>query len=120
MLIETAEDLIRDMNWETKQGGVQTQLEGLFPDLSEEEQEVMNILHASEDGMHANGIVSQTGKAYADVATTLMIGDNFQTDILGAQQAGLAVIYFNRFPEYPAPSAVDYEVTSLKQIMEIL
>ena len=56
----------------------------------------------------------------ADVATTLMIGDNFQTDILGAQQAGLAVIYFNRFPEYPAPSAVDYEVTSLKQIMEIL
>ena len=73
MLIETAEDLIRDMNWETKQGGVQTQLEGLFPDLSEEEQEVMNILHANEDGMHANGIVSQTGKAYADVATTLMM-----------------------------------------------
>ena len=56
----------------------------------------------------------------ADVATTLMIGDNFQTDILGAQQAGLAVIYFDRFPEYPAPSAVDYEVTALKQIMEIL
>ena len=56
----------------------------------------------------------------ADVATTLMIGDNFQTDILGAQQAGLAVIYFNRYPEYPAPSAVDYEVTSLREIMEIL
>jgi len=56
----------------------------------------------------------------ADVPTTLMIGDNFQTDILGAQQAGLAVIYFNRYPEYPAPSPVDYEVTSLREIMEIL
>ena len=56
----------------------------------------------------------------ADVPTTLMIGDNFQTDILGAQQAGLAVIYFNRYPEYPAPSPVDYEVTSLREIMDIL
>ena len=56
----------------------------------------------------------------ADVETTLMIGDNFQTDILGAQQAGLAVIYFNRFPEYPAPSPVDYEVTTLREIMTIL
>jgi putative hydrolase of the HAD superfamily len=51
---------------------------------------------------------------------TLMIGDNFQTDILGAQQAGVAVIYFNRFPEYPAPSPVDYEVTTLREIMTIL
>ena len=56
----------------------------------------------------------------ADMPTTLMIGDNFQTDILGAQQAGLAVIYFNRYPEYPPPSPVDYEVTSLREIMDIL
>jgi putative hydrolase of the HAD superfamily len=52
--------------------------------------------------------------------TTLMIGDNYNTDILGAQQAGLAVIFFNRFPEYPAPAPVDYEVTSLCDIMKIL
>lgn len=52
--------------------------------------------------------------------TTLMIGDNYNTDILGAQQAGLAVIFFNRFPEYPAPEPVDYEVTALCDIMKIL
>ena len=56
----------------------------------------------------------------AQPETTLMIGDNYQTDILGAQQAGLAVIFFNRFPEYPAPAPVDYEVTSLHDIMKIL
>jgi len=56
----------------------------------------------------------------AEPRTTLMIGDNFQTDILGAQQAGLSVIFFNRFPDYPAPSPVDYEVTSLREIMTIL
>lgn len=52
--------------------------------------------------------------------TTLMIGDNFQTDIVGAKQAGLDTAFFNRFPDYPAPESVDFEVTSLKQLMDIL
>ena len=52
--------------------------------------------------------------------TTLMIGDNFNTDILGAQQAGLDTIYFNRFPDHPAPKPVTYEVHSLHDIMNIL
>lgn len=56
----------------------------------------------------------------AEKATTLMIGDNFNTDILGAKRYGLATAFFNRFPEYPAPEPVDYEVTSLKQLMTIL
>lgn len=56
----------------------------------------------------------------ASCDTTLMIGDNFQTDILGAKQAGLDTAYFNRFPEYPAPEPVSYEVTSLRQLMDIL
>lgn len=56
----------------------------------------------------------------ASPANTLMIGDNFQTDILGAKQAGLATAFFNRFPEYPAPEPVDYEVTALRQLMDIL
>ena len=51
---------------------------------------------------------------------TLMIGDNFSTDIIGAKHAGLATAYFNRFPEYPAEEPVDYEVSSLTQLMEIL
>ena len=59
----------------------------------------------------------QTG---AQKETTLMIGDNLQTDILGAKRAGLDVAYFNRFPEYPATESVDYEVTSLAELMAIL
>lgn len=51
---------------------------------------------------------------------TLMIGDNFTTDILGAKRAGLATAFYNRFPEYPAPEPVDYEVTALRQLIGIL
>ena len=52
--------------------------------------------------------------------TTLMIGDNFNTDILGAKRAGLATAYFNRYPEYPATEPVDYEVTALSELKIIL
>ena len=49
-----------------------------------------------------------------------MIGDNFQTDILGAKRYGLDTAYFNRFPDYPAAEPVTHEVTQLRQLMEIL
>ncbi len=52
--------------------------------------------------------------------TTLMIGDNLQTDILGAKRAGLHTAFFNRFPEFPTTEDVDYEVTSLLQLKTIL
>lgn len=51
---------------------------------------------------------------------TLMIGDNFNTDILGAKRAGLATAWFNRYPDYPATEPIDYEVTSLRELMNIL
>ena len=56
----------------------------------------------------------------ASPATTIMIGDNLTTDILGARAAGLPTIFFNRFPEHPANGAADYEVTALAQIKQIL
>lgn len=59
----------------------------------------------------------QTGAA---IPTTLMIGDNFNTDILGAKRMGIATAYFNRYPEYPAVEPVDYEVTSLSELKNIL
>ena len=49
-----------------------------------------------------------------------MIGDNFNTDIRGAKQAGMDTIFFNRFPEYPAPEPVTHEVHALKDIMKLL
>ena len=52
---------------------------------------------------------------------TLMIGDNFRTDILGAKAAGLDVMFFNRQPHHFQPSEpVNYEVTSLREIMSLL
>ena len=52
--------------------------------------------------------------------TTIMIGDNYNTDILGALNAGIDAIYFNRYPDYPPPTPVTHEVASLKEIMHIL
>lgn len=60
----------------------------------------------------------QTG---ARPENSLMIGDNFVSDIQGAQQAGLKVIFFNPHPDqFTAPTPVDYEVNSLLQIKDIL
>lgn len=59
-------------------------------------------------------------KSGAVKAKTLMIGDNFNTDILGAKQAGFDTAYFNRFPDYPAPEPVTFEVTNLSQLLDIL
>lgn len=55
----------------------------------------------------------------ADKATTLMIGDNLQTDIIGAHQAGLDTILFNRWKvEYS--SVPTHIVATLVEIMNIL
>ena len=57
----------------------------------------------------------------ADPKTTLMIGDNFSTDIMGAKTIGLDTMFFNRKPEtFKAPEPVEYEVHSLKEIIGIL
>lgn len=58
----------------------------------------------------------QTG---APLATTLMIGDNPDTDITGARTAGLPTIYFNRTGR-PATVPCTYEVTSLEAIHGLL
>lgn len=60
----------------------------------------------------------QTG---APLATTLMIGDNYDTDILGAHRAGIDTLYFNRtISAPPAPSVATFQVKTLPEIMQIL
>lgn len=57
----------------------------------------------------------------ASADSTLMIGDNFVTDIKGAMQAGLDVMFFNQHPEsFQAPEPVNYEVNKLMEITRIL
>ena len=53
--------------------------------------------------------------------TTLMIGDNYYTDIVGAQNAGIDTMFFNAKPsEFTAPTPVNYEIHSLTDISKIL
>ena len=56
----------------------------------------------------------------ADIATTIMIGDNLQTDIMGAMAAGIDALFFNRFPEHEKTTAPTFVVTSLRDIMNLL
>ena len=60
-------------------------------------------------------------KSGARAEHTVMIGDNFVTDIEGAQQAGMKVIFFNAHPDrFTPPHPVDWEVHTLSEIKEIL
>ena len=56
----------------------------------------------------------------AERETTLMIGDNLQTDIMGAMASGLDALFFNRYPEHEKTTAPTFIVTSLRDIMKIL
>ena len=55
----------------------------------------------------------------AERATTLMIGDNLQTDIVGASNAGIETILFNRWNIEPSPVPT-YTVMTLREIIQIL
>jgi putative hydrolase of the HAD superfamily len=53
--------------------------------------------------------------------TTIMIGDNPETDIMGALTAGMDAIFFNpKRKETPVSASVTHEVHTLKEIMDIL
>lgn len=53
--------------------------------------------------------------------TTLMIGDNYNTDILGAQNAGIRTMLFKRWDKsFVPPTPVDYSVNTLSEIKNIL
>ena len=51
--------------------------------------------------------------------TTVMIGDNLQTDIIGAREAGLDTILFNRWNEEPSDIPT-YTISTLCEIKRIL
>ena len=57
----------------------------------------------------------------AKAETTLMIGDNYNTDIIGAMGAGIDTMLFNRWDaSFVPPQPVNYTVNTLREIMTIL
>ncbi len=59
-------------------------------------------------------------RCHATAQSTVMIGDNYETDICGAHDAGWHTIYFNAPAEPGAYPAADAMVTSLLQITKLL
>lgn len=56
----------------------------------------------------------------AQAETTLMIGDNYDTDIIGATAAGIDTVLFNRWEaDWVPPGPVTYRVNELKEIIEL-
>ena len=75
-LIDSAEDLIKAMEWKTRETviqPVQTQLIGLMDDLSESQQAILTKLQETEDGMHINLLVMELEMPYSDVSSDLMM-----------------------------------------------
>ena len=58
-------------------------------------------------------------KSGASVDTTMMIGDNLQTDIIGAHDVGLDTILLNRW-DVPPSDIPTHTVAALREIMQIL
>ena len=71
-MLLSADDLIREMQWERKAEHTQTEMVNLFEELSVEEQTLMNILHTNEDGVHVNHLVMESGISYPQTISILM------------------------------------------------
>ena len=73
-LITGADDLIATMGWTVKNApkqAVQTQLTGLLADLTDTQQQLVNLLQEAEEGMHINLLVMESNLPYSDVASEL-------------------------------------------------
>ncbi len=52
---------------------------------------------------------------------SLVIGDNFEADILGAKNAGIDQVYYNPYPSAePLPFAPTYQITNLHELIPII
>ncbi len=74
-LITSADDLIRAMQWTKRNAAaqpLQTQIIGLFENLSLPQQNLLGKLQEAEEGMHINLLVMETERPYAEVASDLM------------------------------------------------
>ncbi len=75
-LISSADELIEAMQWPTKKASSkpwQTEMIGLYEELSATQQMLLSKLQEAEDGMHINLLVMETELNYSDVASDLVL-----------------------------------------------
>lgn len=75
-LIDGAEDVIRIMEWRTRNTpaqSTQTELIGLREDLSPTQQILLQKIQETEDGLHINHMVMETGLPYEQVSSELIM-----------------------------------------------
>lgn len=59
-------------------------------------------------------------RAGATIQNSIMIGDNFEADVLGAQNFGMKAIYYNPENKLPTSDYSGIQISSLLQLREIL
>lgn len=75
-LIQSADDLIYSMRWETrrtKKQPVQAEITDLFGTLSSTQRIIVDKLHEQEDGIHINMVVLETHIPYPQASADLML-----------------------------------------------
>ena len=55
-----------------------------------------------------------------DKGEVVMVGDNLNTDILGAKRAGITSVWLNRHDRKPEDVKPTYEITNLLELLPIL
>lgn len=70
-LVETAEDIILAMQWDTKQAATPVQT-AIFCDLTETETALMQLLRNDPEGTHVNLLVMESRLPYSEVTSALL------------------------------------------------
>lgn len=69
-LIQTAEDIVTAMNWNTQQNKQMPKQQTLFPELTTDEQRILNLM-SSDESIQINQIVTLTGMNYSAISYIL-------------------------------------------------
>jgi len=72
-LIETADDILRFMSWEKQNSGLSSNVQtALFLDLSDDEQQIVNLLRQNSEGIQLNELAIQLEKPVSKISSMLL------------------------------------------------
>jgi DNA processing protein len=71
-LIESANDIVRSMNWETSNAELKTEQRSLFEDLTANEIEIIEILRQNSNGIDMNELVLRLQKPFNTISSLLL------------------------------------------------